>query len=76
MALSQIWQNYSAIQQHQVFLLDLKNLPELLRSHNLNRCSVLGYEADDVLSTLARKGGAGRLGEDFEGRSRSVSTRR
>lgn len=38
------------------FLPDLENLKELLRSLNLCLCSVPGYEADDVIGTLARKG--------------------
>lgn len=37
------------------FLPDLQNLQELLRSLNLCLCTVPGYEADDVLGTLARK---------------------
>jgi len=38
------------------FLPDLQNLKGLLRSLNLCLCTVSGYEADDVLGTLARKG--------------------
>jgi len=37
------------------FLPDLENLQKLLRSLNLCLCSVPGYEADDVIGTLARK---------------------
>ncbi|MBD1910484.1 MULTISPECIES: DNA polymerase I [unclassified Leptolyngbya] len=37
------------------FMPDLKNLQELLRSLNLQLCSVPGYEADDVIGTMARK---------------------
>jgi len=37
------------------FMPDLENLQEVLRSLNLCLCSVPGYEADDVIGTLARK---------------------
>lgn len=37
------------------FMPDLENLQELLRSLNLQLCSIPGYEADDVIGTMARK---------------------
>ncbi|MEO1209553.1 MAG: DNA polymerase I [Cyanobacteria bacterium J06638_20] len=37
------------------FLPDLENLQEVLQSLNLCTCSVPGYEADDVIGTLARQ---------------------
>lgn len=40
------------------FLEDIKNLPELLQGFRIPIFSVAGYEADDVLGTLAHRGSA------------------
>ncbi|HEY9619412.1 MAG TPA: DNA polymerase I [Crinalium sp.] len=40
------------------FMPDLENLQELLRALNLPICTAQGYEADDVIGTLARRASA------------------
>ncbi len=52
--------NYKANRQEtpEDLIVDVKNLQDILRAFNLTVITVLGYEADDILGTLAQKASA------------------